>query len=125
MPYFKATIELLVEADDDTEAADAISEGMRPMLKTFEPLSSWIDWRYSDCSIMPFQHSGEGFEYASDDIHNKRRDRIAANVEARCIIEGRPHEEQTIKDAVGNTYIEGIDDKAWIADALDRLGVAA
>lgn len=64
--YFKATIDVLIEADNEAEASDAISEALRPMLKEFEPSSSWIDWRYADSTLAhPLPDSGEGFEYAA------------------------------------------------------------
>lgn len=65
--YYKATIELLIEADDEAEACDAISEGLRGMLKEFsaEPdQTAFVDWKYINTAGMPEPHDGSGFEYA-------------------------------------------------------------
>lgn len=65
MPLYKATIEVLVDVANEDEACDAISEAIRPMLRTFEPSSSWIDWRYANGGLnVPYEHDGQGFEYA-------------------------------------------------------------
>lgn len=64
MAYYKATIEVLVDVNDETEAADAISEAMRPLLREFTPISSVIDWKYANTNLVPSPDSGEGFEYA-------------------------------------------------------------
>jgi hypothetical protein len=67
MPYYKAVIEVLVNVEDEAEACDAISEALRPILRTFEPASCWIDWRYHNSNSVPhgpFQHPPRGFEYA-------------------------------------------------------------
>lgn len=65
MRYYKATIEVLVLVNDESEACDAISEAIRPMLREFDPNSSWIDWRYCDAASYPVPHDGAGFEYAA------------------------------------------------------------
>lgn len=52
MALFKATIEVLVEAKDEGEAADAVSEALRPLIKDY-PDSGWKDWQY--CRM----HDGE------------------------------------------------------------------
>jgi hypothetical protein len=66
MTYFKASLELLVEADGIGDACDAVSEALRPLLRTFEPTSSVIDWRYADNCSVPEEHNGSGFEYADE-----------------------------------------------------------
>lgn len=66
MAYYKAQIEVLVDAENEAEACDAISEGLRPMLREFSPTpTNWIDWRYSDSASYPVSHDGTGFEYAN------------------------------------------------------------
>src|SRR4051812_16065583 len=64
MAYFKATIEILLDVDSETDACDAISETLREQLRTFTPDSCIIDWRYSDHETYPVMHDGSGFEYA-------------------------------------------------------------
>ena len=63
MAYHLAKIEVLIWADNETEAADALVEGMRGILQEFEPASSIIDWRYSEAGPVP--DSGTGFEYSA------------------------------------------------------------
>ena len=69
MPYFKATIQVLVECADQSEACDAIGEAIRPMLQEFskEP-SAWVDWRYCHPHPIPeeisLKHAAQDFEYA-------------------------------------------------------------
>jgi hypothetical protein len=56
---FKATIQLLIETDDEAHACDAIAEALRPMLQEFGG-DALVDWKYvSD----PAEHDGAGFEY--------------------------------------------------------------
>jgi len=62
MTYYKATIEILVDVEDEASACDCIAEAMRPLLREFTPSSSVIDWRY--LADAPQPHDGEGFEYA-------------------------------------------------------------
>jgi hypothetical protein len=65
MQYYKATIEVLIEADSEADACDAINEGLRPLLREFcEDETPWIDWRYFTEETGPKEHDGEGFEYA-------------------------------------------------------------
>lgn len=64
MAYHIATIEILVNTDDEADAADCIAEAMRPILREFAPESSVIDWRYANTASEPQPHSGTGFEYA-------------------------------------------------------------
>lgn len=64
--YYKAQIEILIEVDDEASACDALCETLRPLLKTFDPASSIIDWRYADDHNVPVPDSGDGFEYADD-----------------------------------------------------------
>ena len=42
----EAVIKIKVEAWDQAEALDAISEALRPLLRTYTPQSSIIDWLY-------------------------------------------------------------------------------
>lgn len=65
-PRFKATIDVLIEADSEPEACDAISEALRPMLRVFcETPTAWIDWQYAAVpDSHPTPHDGAGFEYA-------------------------------------------------------------
>ena len=72
MAYYKATVEILIDVPDDTDAegycADAISETMRPLLREFAGEEScWIDWRYlyQDGEYQyASPHNGVGFEYS-------------------------------------------------------------
>ncbi|MCO5066885.1 MAG: hypothetical protein M9924_21185 [Rhizobiaceae bacterium] len=64
MTYYMATIEILVDVDDDSEACDCIAETLRPQLREFSPGSPVIDWRYSSSAFHPTRHDGSGFEYA-------------------------------------------------------------
>jgi hypothetical protein len=62
---YKVSIDILVEADNEAEACDAISESLRPLLREFadEP-TSFIDWRYCpETTGFPVPHDGSGFEY--------------------------------------------------------------
>ena len=68
MAFFKATIEVLVSADSEAEACDAIAGGLRPLLKAYadEPTwTNWIDWRYLEPyeENYPKPHNGSGFEH--------------------------------------------------------------
>ena len=64
MPLFKATIEVLLEAGEEGEAEDALSESIRPLLREFStPESCWIDWRYADNHPDVEPDDGAGFEY--------------------------------------------------------------
>jgi len=66
--YYRATIEVLVDVEDEASACDAISEAIRPMLREFyegENETNWIDWRYANHGD-PAPHSGKGFEYAEE-----------------------------------------------------------
>lgn len=66
LPYFKATIEVLLKVDSDAEACDAIAEPIREMLNAFQKdgdESAWIDWKYAP-NGHPEPHDGAGFEYA-------------------------------------------------------------
>lgn len=65
MTYFKATVELLVDADDESAACDCIAETLRETLRSFSPSSALIDWRYVGPAGEPEPHDGAGFEYAS------------------------------------------------------------
>lgn len=64
MAYYMATIEVLVDVDDDGEACDCIAETLRPLLREFSPGSPVIDWRYAASTFHPTLHDGSGFEYA-------------------------------------------------------------
>lgn len=64
MAYHIATIQILVDVEDEGEAADLISETLREHLREFNPASAIIDWRYSDTAGDWQPHDGEGFEYA-------------------------------------------------------------
>ena len=63
MPLMIATIEVLVDASDDAEASDALSETMREHLRVFVPSSSIVDWRYSPQAFYWQLHDGAGFEH--------------------------------------------------------------
>lgn len=61
----RATIEILFDADDATEACDAIAETMRPLLREFSGANApFIDWRYTPAGE-PEPHDGAGFEYSA------------------------------------------------------------
>ena len=63
--YYKAVVEVLVQAESEVEAEDGLSEAMRGILNEFtEEPSCLIDWRYAGPSGSPEEHSGVGFEYA-------------------------------------------------------------
>ncbi|MEZ5784350.1 MAG: hypothetical protein R3D70_22640 [Rhizobiaceae bacterium] len=64
MAYFKATIEILVDADGEAEACDCVSETLREVLREFSPSSPLIDWHYAGPDGDPQPHDGTGFEYA-------------------------------------------------------------
>lgn len=77
--YYIATVQVLIAADSEWGACDAMAEAIRPMLREMqddgEPQSSWIDWRYAaydpaGCNLpgatVPVPHSGAGFEYAEE-----------------------------------------------------------
>jgi hypothetical protein len=63
MALFKATLELLVDVDCETEACDCIAETLREKLREFSPGSPLIDWRYAGVDGEPSPHDGHGFEY--------------------------------------------------------------
>jgi hypothetical protein len=64
MPLFKASIEVLLDAEDEGQACDALAEAIRPILREYStPESCWIDWRYSPDDSLPVEDDGEGFEY--------------------------------------------------------------
>jgi len=71
--YFKATIEILLEAETEVEACDAIAETMRPLMKTYArkpELTSFIDWQYLPPDWKgPVEDNGEGFELCNK--HNE------------------------------------------------------
>jgi len=48
MPYL-ATIDLLLDVDNETDAADAVSELMRPLVRAYVPHSTscLVDWCYT------------------------------------------------------------------------------
>lgn len=60
---YEATIQILVDVNDETEACDCIAETMRPLLRKFSPRSGVIDWRYT-ADGAPTPDDGRGFEYA-------------------------------------------------------------
>jgi hypothetical protein len=70
--YMMATIDLLIEVEDDGQdegrAADTIAETLRPLLREYSELDSpIIDWRYTQGNSgfsYAEDHTGEGFEYA-------------------------------------------------------------
>lgn len=75
--YYIATIQVLVAADSEGEACDAMAEAIRPILRDFCPESSWIDWRYAaydpaGCNLpgatLPAEHDGTDFERAQTQI---------------------------------------------------------
>ena len=47
MPYI-VTIEVLIDVPTESEAMDAISESMRPLMKPFNDSSCLRDWRYAE-----------------------------------------------------------------------------
>jgi len=63
MPYFKATIEILVDTPDEASACDLLSETLRDHLREFTPASDIIDWCYAFEGDFEAD-TGEGFEYA-------------------------------------------------------------
>lgn len=67
MALYKATIEILLDVNNFSEACDALNESLRPMLKRFSDdaaSTAFIDWRFSNNATF-VKDSGEGFEYAS------------------------------------------------------------
>lgn len=69
MNTYVATIKVLLVANSDAEACDAMAESMRPMLQTFcDNQSNIVDWRYAKDGIGPDRITkanikGLGFEY--------------------------------------------------------------
>jgi hypothetical protein len=49
----KATIDIYIAVDSESEACDAIAETMRPHLKRFEPDSCLLDWGYNPAHSYP------------------------------------------------------------------------
>lgn len=64
MALFKATLELLVDVECETEACDCIAETLREQLRAFSPGSPLIGWRYAGVDGEPVPHDGRGFEYS-------------------------------------------------------------
>ncbi len=64
MAYHVATIEILVDVDDESEASDLIADTLREHLREFAPGSAIIDWRYQKPNVGWQPHDGDGFEYA-------------------------------------------------------------
>lgn len=65
---FKATIEILLDVETEAEACDALSEGLRPLLRNFAKRpeqTAFIDWRYSDSACLPLEDDGAAFEYTA------------------------------------------------------------
>jgi len=60
---YKATIQILVDVNDEPEACDCIAETMRPLLREFSRDSAIVDWRY-DSDGEPIPDDGRGFEHA-------------------------------------------------------------
>ena len=63
--------------------------------------------------------------------YTQRSDMITTNAWERWTRNGlgldaddRIETEKTVRDAVQNTYVEGIADSEWMAAALNRLGAA-
>jgi hypothetical protein len=50
---YKATIDIYIAVDSESEACAAIAETMRPHLKRFEPNSCLLDWRYNPAHPYP------------------------------------------------------------------------
>ena len=74
MATYISTIQVLIEADSDAEACDALAEAMRPLVKAYAPNpaeTSILDWRYdADASgqiLWPVQHDGSGFEFTGEE----------------------------------------------------------
>jgi hypothetical protein len=67
--FYKAVIEVLVEADTHGEACDAIAEALRPICRKHASASSFIDWQYHEGSN-PVEDptNGEDFEWAYANI---------------------------------------------------------
>ncbi|TRL29003.1 hypothetical protein FM996_18190 [Methylosinus sporium] len=60
---YKATIQILVDVNDEPDACDCIAETMRPLLREFSRDSVIVDWRYASDGA-PTPDDGRGFEYA-------------------------------------------------------------
>jgi len=72
-----ATIQLLVEAGSEVEAADGVAEAMRPLLRRYQDYSPYesciLDWRYAaydpnwarNAALAdgPHEGSSDGFEF--------------------------------------------------------------
>ena len=66
MPFYKSTIEILVDVENEAEACDCIAESLRSLLANFNDGSSVIDWRYADSDVLPEPDNGAGFEYVDE-----------------------------------------------------------
>ena len=65
--YWKATIHVLVEADSEGEACDAVAEGMQMSAYC------WVDWEYDKCQPpVPFLYKGD--TYAEGDFLRQTED---------------------------------------------------
>lgn len=69
---FKATIEILLEADSEAEACDTVSETMRPLLRGHGG-DAFLDWQYTrkalagpDQFSTPVQTDGAEFSEWAD-----------------------------------------------------------
>jgi hypothetical protein len=48
MAYYVANVRLVVDVESEAEAADAVAEMLRPMLRKYEPNSCFLDWSYDE-----------------------------------------------------------------------------
>jgi hypothetical protein len=66
MKRYAATIDILIHAESEAEAMDAIAEALRPLLKAFavDPnKTAWVDWQYNNEHRPAIEESdGTGFE---------------------------------------------------------------
>lgn len=75
MTYYKANIDVLIEAETEYDACDALSEALRPILQRYVDTphyhSAIVDWGYlakDGVYLYPTLHDGHGFEGVPDPL---------------------------------------------------------
>jgi hypothetical protein len=61
---FKATVELIVEADDDPDACDAVWHLLEQAIQD----RSLINWGYADLAPNPVPYDGDGSEFEPEEL---------------------------------------------------------
>lgn len=76
MTYYKANIDVLIGAEDQVQACDALSEALRPILQRYVDTpdyhSAIVDWGYlagkDGVYLYPTLYHGHGFEGVPDPL---------------------------------------------------------